>query len=322
MPTTTTTTPNMNTNTMETLTAENQTFYDRTLLERLLPELQYAEDADTKVIPAGKGNTVEFRRYESLAIPTAPLTEGVTPDGKSLSITTINATAKQYGDYVTVSDVLDMQGKDPTITETSELEGEQAALLIDTIVRDEILAGTNVQYAGGKASRANITATDVITGTELRKAFRRLKKSGVKPFADGFYRVILDADQEFDFKEDKSSNGFTEIAKYANPMKLLKGEIGTFDKGRIKVSTNADTVEVGDTTKVTVHKAVVYGRHAYAMVNVQKGKGKPRIIVKRASASGTNDPLEQRNTIGWKNFFTAKRLNELSILRIESGASA
>lgn len=314
--------PDMKTNTIGALTAENQTFYDRTLLERLLPELQYAEDADQKVIPAGKGTEVEFRRYESLAIPTAPLTEGVTPDGKSLSITTIKATAKQYGDYVTVSDVLDLQGKDPTITETSELEGEQAALLIDTIVRDELLSGTNVQYANGKASRDNIAPTDVINGTELRKAFRRLKKSGVKPFADGFYRVILDADQEYDFKEDKSSNGFTEVAKYADPMKLLKGEIGTFDKGRIKVSTNADTIEVGTTTKVTVHKAVVYGRHAYAMVNIQKGKGKPRIIVKRASESGTNDPLEQRNTIGWKNFFTAKRLNELAIVRIESGASA
>lgn len=69
-----------------------------------------------------------------------------------------------------------MQGKDATITETSELEGEQSALLIDTVVRDEILAGTNVQYANGKASRDTVAATDVLTGTELRKAFRRLKK--------------------------------------------------------------------------------------------------------------------------------------------------
>lgn len=312
--------PDYNTNTIGTLTAENQTFYDRTLLERLLPELQYAEDADTKVIPSGKGNSVEFRRFESLEIPSAPLTEGVTPKGNSLNITKITATAKQYGDYVTVSDVLDMQGKDATITETSELEGEQAAKTIDTIVRDEILAGTNVQYAGGKASRDTVAATDVLTGTELRKAFRRLKKSGVKPFEDGYYRVIIDADQEYDFKNDKSSNGFTEIAKYADPTRLLKGEIGTYDKGRIKVSTNADVVE--NSESVEIHKALVYGRHAYAMVNIKNGKGKPKIIVKRASESGTSDPLEQRNTIGWKNFFTAKRLNELSMVRIETGASA
>ena len=55
---------------------------------------------------------------------------------------------------------------------------------------------------------------------------------------------------------------------------------------------------------------------------IKNGKEKPKIIVKRASESGTSDPLEQRNTIGWKNFFTAKRLNEMAMVRIETGASA
>ncbi len=307
-------------NTIGTLTAENQVFYDRTLLERLLPELQYAEDADKKKIPKGKGTEVEFRRFESLKIPTTPLTEGVTPDGKSLSITSLKATADQYGDYVTVSDVLDMQAKDPVITESSEVLGEQASLLVDTIVRDVVIAGTTVQYANGKASRDTLAATDVLTGLEIRKAIKRLKKAGAKPFEDGYYHAIIDADQEFDMKNDTSSNGFTEVAKYANQKALLKGEIGTYDKARIKVSTNASTVE--NTSDVEIHRAVVYGRHSYGMVDLENGRGKPRIIVKRASESGTSDPLEQRNTVGWKNMFTAIRLNELAIVRIETGATA
>ena len=312
--------PNLNTNTIGNLTVENQMFYDRTLLERLLPELQYAEDADKKKIPSGKGTEVEFRRYESLEIPTGPLTEGVTPDGKSLSITSLKTTAKQYGDYVTVSDVLDMQGKDPTITESSEVLGEQSSLLIDTIVRDTLLSGTTVQYANGKESRDAIEATDVLTALEIRKGIKRLKKAGAKTFEDGYYHAIIDADQEFDVKEDKATNGFTEVAKYANQKALLKGEIGSLDKARIKVSTNASTV--ANSSSVEVHKAVIYGRHSYGMVDLENGRGKPRIIVKRASESGTSDPLEQRNTVGWKNMFTAIRLNELAIIRIETGASA
>ena len=307
-------------NTIGTLTAENQVFYDRTLLERLLPELQYAEDADKKKIPKGKGTEVEFRRFESLKIPSAPLTEGVTPDGKSLSVTSLKATADQYGDYVTVSDVLDMQAKDPVITESSEVLGEQASLLVDTFVRDVVVAGTTVQYANGKASRDTLAATDVLNGIEIRKAIKRLKKAGAKPFEDGYYHAIIDADQEFDMKNDTSSNGFTEVAKYANQKALLKGEIGTYDKARIKVSTNASTVE--NTSDVEIHRAVVYGRHSYGMVDLENGRGKPRIIVKRASESGTSDPLEQRNTVGWKNMFTAIRLNELAIVRIETGATA
>ena len=169
---------NYNTNTVAGLTVENQTFYDRTLLERLLPELQYCEDADKKKMPSGKGTSIEFRRYNSLAIPSTPLTEGVTPNGSSLNITAITATVHQYGDFVTVSDVLDLVGKDATITETAEVEGEQAALLMDTIVRDVVTAGTTVQYANGRASRDTIVATDVLNAKEIRKAESMMCFSG------------------------------------------------------------------------------------------------------------------------------------------------
>lgn len=311
-----------NTNTVGDLTVENQTFYDRALLERLLPELQYCEDADKKKMPKGKGKSIEFRKFNSLDIPSAPLTEGVTPSGNSLNITNITATVNQYGDYVTVSDVLDMVGKDPVITETAELEGEQAALLMDTIVRDVLLAGTTVQYANGKVSRDTVAQADVLTAKEIRRAEKTLKKAGAKTFEDGYFHAIIDADQEFDLKEETTPNGFTEIAKYVNTKALLRGEIGTLDKTRIKVSTNASTVQNAASTPVTIHKAVVYGRHAYGIVDLEQGRGKPRIIIKRAGDSGTADPLEQRNTIGWKNMFTAIRLNELAIVRIETGASA
>ena len=73
------------TQTIATLTVENQTFYDRTLLERLLPESHFYRDADKKVIPRGKGTSIEFRKFNSLPIPAASLTEGVTPAGNSLT---------------------------------------------------------------------------------------------------------------------------------------------------------------------------------------------------------------------------------------------
>lgn len=305
-------------NSMTTLTVENQTFYDRTLLERELPDLFFYEDGDKKVIPKGKGTKIEFRKFNSLSVPTDSLTEGVTPAGSDLNITSITATAKQEGDFVTVTDVLDMQGKDPVITETSELLGEQAGLTTDTRVRDIVTAGTTVQYANGKASRTAIAKTDVLNGTELRKAKMRLRNANIKPFADGCYHAIIDGSQEFDLKADTTGNGFVEVMKYAKPEDLLSGETGKYDGIRIRVSSNIETVEVGE---VKVHKAVIYGRHAYGVVNVEKGQGKASIIVKPFGSAGTADPLNQRSTIGWKSFFTAVRLNELAICRIETGAS-
>ena len=151
-------------NTIETLSVENQTFYDRTLLERELPELEFYEDGDKKTIPKGKGTSIEFRKFNSLKVPANSLTEGVTPSGNSLDITSLKATCKQEGDFATVTDVLDMQAKDPIITEASEVFGEQSALTVDTRIRDVVTAGTTVQYAGGKANRDALTASDVLTG--------------------------------------------------------------------------------------------------------------------------------------------------------------
>ena len=306
-------------NTIETLSVENQTFYDRTLLERELPELFFYEDGDKKVIPKGKGTSVEFRKFNSLEVPKNSLTEGVTPEGKDLNITSLKATAKQEGDFVKVSDVLDMQGKDPVITETSELLGEQSALTIDTRIRDIVCSGTTVQYANGKANRDALTNADVLNGKEVRKAKKRLKKANIKPFSDGCYHMIIDADQEYDFKDDTTENGFVEVTKYAKPENMLTGEIGRYDGVRIRVSSNIESVK--NTNSVYVHKGIIYGRHAYGVPEITKGKGKASIIVKPLGSSGTDDPLNQRATIGWKSFFTAIRLNELAICRVETGAT-
>ena len=115
--------------------------------------------------------------------------------------------------------ILILKITDATITETSELEGEQAALLMDTIVRDVLIAGTTVQYANGRASRDAVLATDVMKAVEIRKAEKTLKKAGAKPFEDGYYHAIIDADQEFDLKEETTSNS---DKVYSANIKLIK----------------------------------------------------------------------------------------------------
>lgn len=310
---------NENLNTMNELSVENQEFYDRALLERELPELLFYEDGDKKVIPTGKGTSIEFRKWNSLEIPEESLTEGVTPKGSKLNITKITATAKQEGDFVSLTDVLNMQSKDPVITETSEVCGEQAGQTIDIRVRDIVSSGTNVQYPNNKVGRDNLTNDDVLTGKMLRVAKALLGHANIKPFEDGTYHAIINELQAFDLKNDVSENNFTDVMKYAAPDKILSGEIGKYDGIRIRTSSNVKTVE--NASGVKISQAVVYGRHAYAVVNVEKGKGKAKIIVKPLGSSGSSDPLNQRSTVGWKTFFTAVRLNELAIMRIETATT-
>lgn len=305
-------------NSISNLSVENQTFYDRTLLSRLLPDLHFYKDAKKKKIPRGKGTKIEWRIFKSLAVPTKPLEEGVTPTGKNLDIAPVTAECSQYGDYVTVSDVLDMQGKDSVIAETSALQGEQAAQLVDTLIRDEVTSGTNVRYANGKASRTALTAGDVLKGEDVKKAVRDLRKYNAKPFSDGYFHSIISPEQAYDLMSDTSDGGWIDANKYTDNKPLLKGEIGEYAGVRFMTTSNTKIV---DNSGVAVHLGVIYGKDSYGVPEIGDGSAaKPSIIVK--TDGGNSDPLNQRNTIGWKNMFTCKRLQEDAIVRIETGVTA
>ena len=104
--------------------AEVNNFYNRTLLERLRPYLQFLRFGQVKDIPRKAGtNVIKFRRYNSLAAATTPLTEGQTPTGSSLTVTDIVTTVAQYGDYTRLSDIVLMQCPDPVLTEAAEVFG-------------------------------------------------------------------------------------------------------------------------------------------------------------------------------------------------------
>ena len=296
-------------NTIEKVTQENGIFYDKVLLKRLVGSLQFAKYGQKRNIAKHNGTEVDMRRFNSLAPATTPLSEGVTPDGKEFTVTSVRATAKQYGDYVTVSDVLDMTGLDPVITEMAEVLGEQAAETIDNVIKEEIFAGTTVQYAGGAAGRDSVTG--VLTGDEVMKAVRTLRNNKAKPVADGYYIGFVDPYCAYDLMKDPL---WQDVSKYSNKENIEKGEIGKLHGVRFVDNTNAFVAG-------NVHGTLIIGQDAYGIVDIE-GSRKPKIIVKTAKEGGSADPLEQRNTVGWKVMFTAKRLQELAMVRIETGVTA
>ena len=205
-------------NTIGTVTQENGIFYDKVLLKRLVGSLQFAKYAQKRNVAKHNGTEVDMRRFNSLAPATTPLSEGVTPDGKEFTVTSVRATLKQYGDYVTVSDVLDMTGLDPVITEMAEVLGEQAAETIDSVIKEEIFAGTTVQYAGGAAGRDSVTG--VLTGDEVMKAVRTLRNNKAKPVVGGYYIGYVDPYCAYDLMKDPL---WQDVSKYSNKENIEKG---------------------------------------------------------------------------------------------------
>jgi len=216
--------------------------------------------------------------------------------------------------------MLDLTALDPVINDSVELIGDQGGLTADTIVRDAIPNVANVQYAGGKTTRAELVWTtetqDKLTVNEIRKAVRTLKKNRAPQFVrsgKGYYVAIVGPETTYDLQSDAI---WQDVSKYSAAEQIFDGEIGKLF-GVIFVETTQAKIFTGAGTEGRdVGATLVFGKNAYGVIDVEGNN--LRSIIKPKGSAGTADPLDQISTIGWKvGGFSAKILQPLWIVRIE-----
>jgi len=227
-------------------------FYERNFMKEVEPELIHNRDAQKRTLPLNNGKTIQFTRITELPAITTPLVEGVTPDGQKLTETAFTAMVKPYGGYIAVTDEFNWYLLGNKHKEASERLSRQAALSLDTISRDALHAGMNVQYAGSNTTRGTIAPTDKLTYADIKKAVRTLRRANAKPFSDGYFHGILHTDVYYDLTSDTM---WTDVAKYQTTEKVEKYELGKIYKVRFFESTNAkvftaQTYIVGTTTAI------------------------------------------------------------------------
>ena len=229
-------------------------YYERTLVENARPEMVHGRDAQKRTLPEHNGKHVQFRRMIPYEACTEPLKEGVTPDGQEIRQTAFTAMVKPYGRHVELTDELNFYQLDNMHQEVAKLLSDQAVLSLDTICRDALCAGMNVQYAGGKAGRSAITAADKLTPEEIKKAVRTLRRNNCQPFEDGFYHAIVHPDAIYDLTADEQ---WIDVAKYQDKDKVERYELGCMYKVKFFESTNAkvfkgDAYLFGSTASLTI----------------------------------------------------------------------
>jgi len=298
---------NMNTHTTatESLSPEMKTYYSDYLIDNAVPKLVHDQFGQKHPIPKNGGKTIEFRKYSPLPKLLTPLTEGVTPDGQSLTVTTIEATVDQYGGYVTISDVLQLTAIDNNMVQATKLLGNQAGASLDTITREVLNGGTNVVYAGGVTSREALTAESKLTVDDIKKAVRALKNQNAEKIGDS-YVAIIHPDVTYDLTNDPA----WQAVKDYDPKDWYEGEIGKIAGVRFVETTEAKIFEGG------VYSTLILGDNAYGVTEIEGGG--LQHIVKQMGSAGTSDPLDQRATCGWKAIKVAERLVEQFMVRIES----
>lgn len=293
------------------LSAEMKTFYDRALIKCAEPELIHDQFGQKRPIPKGAGKKIEFRKFSSLPKALTALTEGVTPKGSKYSVSAIEASVSQYGAYIAVSDMLLLTAFDNNMKEIVKILGSQAGRTSDTITREVLVQGTNALYANGKASRENIGAGDVLSVMDIKKAVRTLKAANA-PKIGGYYVALVHPDSVYDLWNDEE---WIEASKYAGSEQIFKGEIGKMYGVRFVESTEAK-IWAGGTP---VYATLVLGENAFGVTSINGGG--IETIAKQLGSGGTEDPLNQRATFGWKLNKTAAILSQEFMVRIEHTAS-
>lgn len=198
-------------------------FHERTFQENVKRYAIHLKDAQQRILPENNGDSVKFRRLSPFAPTTEPLKEGVTPAGQKLVMSTLIAKVKPYGRHIEYTDEMDWKTLNQLQRETAKELAEQGTMSVDAVGRDAMHAGLNVQYANGKANRAALTDTDVLTAAEVKKAVRTLERNRAKKFADGYYHAIVSPDSKYDLTNDKL---WIDVATYQDKEKIEEYELG------------------------------------------------------------------------------------------------
>ena len=228
----------------QSLSAEMKTYYGMELLENAKPALVHNQFAATKPLPVGGGKTVEWRKFGSFDKALTPLTEGVTPDGSGITVSYITKELSQYGDYTTVSDMLDLTAIDDVVLEITDRHGANMGLTLDTVTRNEIQQGTHVIYApaigsgGAKTEvqhRYDLDKSCTMTAELVARAATALKKMNAPTF-EGKYVCIIHPSVAFDLRQDEA---WIAAHQYAAATELFSGEIGELHGVRFVETTEA-----------------------------------------------------------------------------------
>lgn len=303
--------PNTNVTTDNGLSVENKTYYDMTLIDAAQPNLVHNQFGQKRNIPKNGGKKIEFRQYASLPKALTPLTEGVTPNGSKLSATSIEAEVAQYGNYVTLSDILDLTAIDNNVLEATKACGRQAGLTLDTITRNVLQSGTNVFFcpkADGTVvtSRANLDKTCKLTVKMVNKVAAFLKANNAPKF-DGSYVSIIHPFCAFDLMEDPA---WKYPHQYQDTTNIYEGEIGKIGGVRFVESSEAKIYDGG------VFGTLFIAEGAYGTTEITGGG--LETIIKQLGSSGVADALNQRSSVGWKATAAAEILVPAYLVRVES----
>jgi N4-gp56 family major capsid protein len=185
-------------NTVSSFQADVEQYIADKTLPLVRRQLVVYQFGDPLELPKGRGATYTATRYQRVPLPFAPLSEGVPPAGELLTIQQVSATALQWGDKITITDVAELTIKHPLFKKAVELTGLQVSETLERNTFNALMGFTQVNYVNSRGSRAALVTGDVINIHEMNRAFSMLLTLGAPRF---------DGDEMTDTKIEANAGG-------------------------------------------------------------------------------------------------------------------
>lgn len=282
--------------------------YISRVVTNLEPKLHFLNFGVRDDVPAGK-NTLAVGKPNSFAISdVSTLTEGVNPTAVAWGSSAYTASPTQKGLVVQLSDMLVRNSAVSTISSAAREVRNAVARSLDANAQSTINAGTNVIYAGGKASRAALASGDVATPDLSLRAVTKLDAASVERIGNAFVG-ISHPNVAGDLKQNSTVGGF--LGFYTNPSDVREHKLGLFRGVAYLESGNVQTFS----SSVTVYPQTIIGEEAYVWGYYQQ----PQPVI--VTSPDSNNPLNVYQSIGMKASMAITRTQEAKIQRIESSTN-
>lgn len=170
------------TNSAPTFAADIENFIADKVLPLAQRQLVAYQFGDALRLDTHRGTTYTASRYERLPLPYAALQEGVAPPGEAMSIAQVSATAQQWGDRVVITDVANLTIKHPLFKQATNLVAMQLPETLERNTFNTLVSATQVNYANGRANRAALVATDVLSPHEVNRVVGSLETYGAPQY--------------------------------------------------------------------------------------------------------------------------------------------
>ncbi len=212
------------------ITDQIQRYLDKKLLTQTLKSIVLDQFAYKAPLPGKAGHkTIKFFRYpEPSTTDVLGVTEGTLrtlDQSKQLSLTTVDVSLAQYGQTVTISDLLSATELFSTMEQATVQNGQDAALKVDSELRDVLGESTAIglRYAGAAANYAAVGGTDdAMTALDILDAATELRVNNARP-SGGYFTAIMAPEVSRDLMND---DDWLEASRYGDVEQIYRGEVG------------------------------------------------------------------------------------------------